>query len=108
MSGSEGSTIGLAHCDITSPVQLADLTFQWRKDGEIIDLSKNIETTGTVKYYVAHTGYLYINNTAVSDSGTYEVDISNEWGSALHIIQLNVIAVDPVKTHSPMGRLVFI
>ena len=90
MSGGEGSTIVLSHCDITSPVQLADLTYQWKKDGEIIDLEKT-------KYQVNHEGSLTINNAESADSGAYEVVISNDWGRAVHSVRLDI-------TSSPRGE----
>ena len=93
MSGAEGSKIVLSHCDITSPVQLADLTYEWRKNGEIIDLAADEET----KYQVNHKGYLTINSAESADSGAYEVVISNDWGRAVHSVQLDI-------TSSPRGE----
>ena len=80
-----GSRVILGYCALTSPVQLHDLTFQWSKDGEMIETSND----GQSKYEL-NRGYLIVNNAQVSDSGRYQVNISNLWGSTVHTIQLEV------------------
>ena len=84
---SGGETVMLEHCPFTSPVQLSELDFQWsiqNGNGEWI----KIRPGG--RFRVNHDGFLTIHNIQSSDSGLYRVNISNNQGSALHTIQLQV------------------
>ena len=94
----------LRHCDLTSPVQLSDLNFQWskrRRNGEVVE----IESAGTnSKYSVNHEGLLTISKAELSDSGLYQVNISSDQGSALHTVELKVVDV-PEITETPSGKL---
>ena len=77
----------LEHCGFTSPVQLSDLHFQWSVqygNGEWEMIIPN------GRFSVNHKGFLTISNVQPSDSGLYRVDISNDWGSALHRVRLQV------------------
>ena len=83
----EGSTVVLGYCDLTSPVRPSELQFQWRirkENRELVD----IRSEG--RFEVSFDGLLTINDTRPSDSGLYQVNISNNLGSALHSIQLQV------------------
>ena len=84
----EGSTVVLGYCRLTSPVQLSELEFQWRvtnESGQLMD----IRSGG--RFEVSLEGLLIINDTQPSDSGLYQVNISNSYGSALHSVQLQVV-----------------
>lgn len=86
-SQNEGSTVVLGYCDLTSPVRPSELQFEWRmrkENGELVD----IRSDG--RFEVSFDGLLTINDTRPSDSGLYQVNISNSLGSALHSIQLQV------------------
>ena len=91
----EGQTIVLEHCPITSPVQLSELHFQWSRDGEPIEIVPN------GRFSVNHDGFLTISDILPSDSGRYQVNISNGQGSALHSVRLEVTPV----TAAPTGKL---
>ena len=83
----EGSTVVLGYCDLTSPVRPSELQFQRRvrkENGEIVDISSE------GRFEVSLDGLLTINDTLPSDSGLYEVTISNNYGSALHSVHLQV------------------
>jgi hypothetical protein len=83
----EGSTVVLGYCDLTSPVRPSELQFQWRvrkENGEVL----NIISEG--RFDVSVDGLLIINDTLPSDSGLYQVTITNDQGSALHSIHLQV------------------
>ena len=90
----EGSTVLLHFCDFTTPVELTNLTLRWKKDGEEIDIMADQR----MKYEITHEGYLSINNVQESDSGSYYVEIQNEWGSAVRLFQL-------IVTPNQTGRL---
>ena len=45
------------------------------------------------RFAVNHVGFLTIADIQPSDSGLYEVNISNSQGSALHTVQLRVILI---------------
>ena len=79
-----GETVVLRPCEITSPVQLSELDFQWSKDGDPLEL------TPGQRFIINHNGFLTIENVLPSDSGLYQVNISNSQGSALHTVQLLV------------------
>jgi hypothetical protein len=82
----EGSTVVLGYCDLTSPVRPSELQFQWRvrKENEVL----NITSEG--RFDVSVDGLLTINDTLPSDSGLYQVTITNDQGSALHSVHLQV------------------
>ena len=83
----EGQTVVLDHCGLTSPVQLSELDFQWsvqNGNGEWVNIRPG------ERFRVNHDGFLTIHNIQSSDSGLYRVNISNNQGSALHTIQLQV------------------
>ena len=84
----EGKNVVLGYCMLTSPVQLSELRYQWRKqreDGAMVE----INSTGT-KYDVNLKGLLTIMNAQPSDSGRYEVSISNDQGTAVHEVHLQI------------------
>ena len=95
---SEGTTVVLEHCEITSPVQLSDLDFQWNKDGEPLDI------TPEGRYSINHNGFLTISNIRPSDSGLYHVNISNSQGSALHTVRLQVVPGGPRPGNGRLTR----
>ena len=97
-SQDEGSTVVLGYCDLTSPVRPSELQFQWRvrkENGEVV----NIRYEG--RFEVSLDGLLTINDTQPSDSGLYQVTITNSLGSALHSVQLQVYQLTrPGKWHN--------
>ena len=80
-----GSTVVLKYCDLTTPVQLSELEFQWSMGGVDVD----IESGG--RFSVNHYGWLTIENVQDSDFGVYEVSISNGEGSAVHTLTLEKV-----------------
>ena len=90
----EGDTVELTYCDLTSPGQFLELHFQWsvqNGNGEW-----EIITPGG-RFRVNHVGFLIISNVQPSDSGLYRVNISNDQGSALHRVRLQVITEGKVN-----------
>ena len=90
----EGSTVVLGYCELTSPVLPSELQFRWRarKDnGEMV----NISSEG--RFEVGLNGLLTIQDTLLSDSGLYQVNITNNYGSAVHSVNLQVTR--PSKSH---------
>ena len=88
----------LEHCKITSPVQWSDLVYRWSKrsaNGELVDIRPGGQ------FAVNHDGFLTIADIQPTDSGLYEVNISNSQGSALHTVQLRVIPM----METPPGEL---
>ena len=86
-SQDEGATIVLGYCELTSPVYPLELQFQWRvrkENGQMV----NITSEG--RFEVSLYGLLTINGTLLSDSGLYQVTITNNQGSALHSVYLQV------------------
>jgi hypothetical protein len=87
----EGDTVVLEHCEITSPVQLSELNFQWsiqNGNGEWTEITPAMDGSG--RFSVNHDGFLTISNVQPSDSGLYQVHISNDQGYALHTVRLQV------------------
>jgi hypothetical protein len=83
----EGSTVVLGYCDLTSPVIPSELQFQWRvrkENGEVV----NISSEG--RFEVSLDGLLTIRDSLPSDSGLYQITITNNHGSALHSVHLQV------------------
>jgi hypothetical protein len=83
----EGSTVVLGYCDLTSPVHPSEFQFQWRvrkENGEVV----NISSEG--RFEVSLDGLLTIKDTLPSDSGLYQVTITNNLGSALHSVHLQL------------------
>ena len=76
-------TVVLQPCEITLPVQLPDVHFQWSKDGEPV--------VPYGRFQINQNGSLTINFLLLSDSGLYQVNISNTHGSALYIVRLSVL-----------------
>ena len=94
-SQDEGATIVLGYCELTSPVYQLELQFQWRvrkENGEMV----NITSEG--RFEVSLDGLLTINDTLPSDSGLYQVTISNNHGSALHSVHLQVYQLTTPST----------
>ena len=89
-----GTTVVLKHCDLTTPVPLSELSFQWKKN------NNDIITGG--RFSINQRGWLTIENIQESDFGTYRVNISNDEGSAVHTVNLE--RVEPVTTPA-VGRL---
>jgi hypothetical protein len=77
----------LEHCGFTSPVQLSELDFQWSIQNGNGEWTK---ITPGRQFSVNHAGFLTISNVQPSDSGLYCVNISNDQGSALHRVRLQV------------------
>ena len=71
-----------------------------RENGEMTE----IEPDG-VKHSLDHEGLLTIAKAQPSDSGLYQVNISNDQGYALHSIQLEVVDIPDPPT-PPTGKLV--
>jgi hypothetical protein len=83
----EGSTVVLRYCDLTSPVRPSELQFQWRvrkENGNVV----NISSEG--RFEVNLDGLLTIRDSLPSDSGLYQVTITDNLGSALHSVHLKV------------------
>ena len=96
-SQDEGSTIVLGYCELTSPVRPSELQFRWRvrkENGEVV----NINSEG--RFEVSVDGLLTINDTLPSDSGLYQVTITNNQGSALHSVHLQVYQLTTPSTMS--------
>ena len=96
----EGDTVVLRRCELTSPVQLLELDFQWsvqngNGEWEMI--------TPDGRFRVNHDGFLTISNVRPSDSGLYQVNISNDQGSALHRVRLQVT---PAATEPHDGKTI--
>jgi hypothetical protein len=71
----EGDTVVLEHCPFTSPVQLSEVDFQWsiqNGNGEWTRI------TPGGRFSVNYDGFLIISNVQLSDSGLYQVNISND------------------------------
>ena len=82
------TTVLLKYCDLTSPVDLTDLEFQWSKtneNGAFVD----VQLGG--RFSVNHNGWLTIENVQQSDLGTYRVSVTNEMGRADHTVQLELV-----------------
>ena len=82
-----GNTVVLKYCDLTSAVELSDLSFQWKKvnaNGELV----NVPQGG--RFSINHDGWLTIENLQASDLGEYQVTITSENGSAVHTVQLEL------------------
>ena len=53
------------------------------------------------RFSVKHEGFLAISNVQPSDSGLYRVNISNDQGSALHRVRLQVTPAPIVTVTEP-------
>ena len=89
-----GDTVVLRLCDLTSTVlQLLVLDFQWSVQlqnwNPHIYREWEMITPGG-RFSVNYDGFLTISNVQPSDSGLYQVSISNNQGSALHFVWLEV------------------
>lgn len=83
-----GNTVVVKYCDLTSALELSDLSFQWKKvdsNGQLAD----VPLEG--RFSVNHDGWLTIENLQTSDLGEYRVNILSEMGSALHTVQLELV-----------------
>ena len=100
----EGETVVLQHCPITSPVQRSELHFQWsRRNGD----REWVKIRRHGRFSINHDGFLTIANVRPSDSGLYQVNISNNQGYALHTIWFEVIpTLDLCKFNSTLQELV--
>ena len=83
-----GTTVVLKYCDLTSPVDLSDLSFQWEK----------VESNGTAidvlpggRFSINYNGWLTIENIIQSDLGDYSVTLFSEMGTATHDVLLEVV-----------------
>jgi hypothetical protein len=88
-----GTTVVLKHCDLTTPVPLHELSFQWSKNGEDIIPGE--------KFSINQHGWLTIRNVQIADLGMYMVNISNGEGSAVHTINLERIETVTTPSASP-------
>ena len=94
-----GVTVVLKYCDLTSAVELSDLSFKWRKvdtNGQLVDISLE------GRFSMNHDGWLTIKNLQASDLGEYQVNISSENGSAVHTVQ---VELEKEATTSPVCSL---
>ena len=98
----DGTTVVLRYCDLTSPVQLSELNFDWTKRSKNGELSV-IRYGG--RFRVNHHGWLTIQSVGPSDSGVYLVNISNSQGSALHKIPLEVTSGKRCPRFQPQTSL---
>ena len=92
----KGSTVVLGYCDLTSPVLPSELQFRWRvrkENGEVV----NISSEG--RFEISLDGLLTIKDTLPSDSGLYQVNITNNYGSALHTVNLQVTRSSKSKSY---------
>ena len=83
----EGSTVILGYCDLTSPVRPSELQFRWRvrkENGEVVSISSE------GRFEVSVDGLLTIKDTLPSDSGLYQIAITNNYGSDIHSVHLQV------------------
>ena len=85
-----GTTVVLKHCDLTTPVPLSELSFQWSHNGA--------DVVPGGKFSINQHGWLTIRNVQDNDLGIYRVNISNAKGSAVHTVNLEQI--EPVTTPS--------
>jgi hypothetical protein len=88
-----GTTVVLKHCDLTTPVPLHELSFQWSKNGEDIIPGE--------KFSINQHGWLTIRNVQIADLGMYMVNISNGEGSAVHTINLERTETVTTPSASP-------
>ena len=85
----------LKYCELTSPVELSDLTFDWKRI-ETHNGSKllvNVQLEGQSRIYTNYNGWLIIENVERSDLGVYKVNVSNEIGYALDTVSLELVEV---------------
>ena len=91
----EGETVILEHCSskyvCESSEQLSELGFQWSKRNWNARELEKITTGG--RFEVSHNGSLTIVDARLSDSGLYQVSMTDGQGSTLHIVQ-SLIIVD--------------
>ena len=97
----EGDTVVLEPCPITSPAQPSELRFQWSIQNGNGEWAK-IRPVG--RFSVNLDGFLTISNVQPSDSGLYRVNISNNHGSALHEVHLEVTPL-PVNPTGSDGKV---
>ena len=90
-----GTTVVLKHCDLTTPVPLSELAFQWSKNGV------DIVTVPEGRFSINQHGWLTIRNVQSDDLGTYRVNISNDEGSAVHPVNLERIETATTPSGSP-------
>ena len=77
-----GTTVVLKHCDMTTPVPLSELSFQWsHNDADIVPGGR---------FSINQHGWLTIWNVQDNDLGIYRVNISNAEGSAVHTVNLEM------------------
>ena len=92
----EGETVILEHCSseyvCESPEQLSELGFQWSKRNWNARELEEITTGG--RFEVNHNGSLTIVDARSSDSGLYQVNMTDGQGSTLHHIEQSLIIVD--------------
>ena len=88
-----GSTVVLKYCDLTTPVQLSELKFQWSNG------SVGIKFGGRLS--VNHYGWLTIENVQDFDFGVYEVNISKGEDSAVHTVKLEKVELTTPSTSTP-------
>ena len=95
-----GTTVVLKHCDLTTPIPLSELSFQWSHNGA------DIMPGG--KFSINQHGWLTIKNVQDNDLGIYRVNISNAEGSAVHTVNLEMTEtiVASVPTHSKFVTVV--
>lgn len=85
----------LKYCELTSPVELSDLTIHWKKvethngSEELVD----VPLEGQSRININYNGWLVIENVSQSDLGVYKVNISNEMGYALDTVLLKLVEV---------------
>ena len=73
-----------------------------RENGEMTEIQPD-----GMKYSLNHEGLLTIVKAQPSDSGMYQVNISNNQGYAIHSIQLAVVDIPDPPT-PPTGKIFFL
>ena len=84
-----GTTVVLKYCDLTSPVELSDLSFEWSKRNEREEF---VDVSLGERISINHNGWLTIKDLESADLGVYRVNISNEMDYSIHTVQLELPA----------------
>ena len=87
----------LKYCDLTSPVELSDLSIEWNKRnerGEFVGVSLGERIS------INHNGWLTIKDLESADFRVYRVNISNEIGYSIQTVQLELPSSTIATTQS--------
>ena len=101
-----GTTAVLKYCELTSPVELSDLTFNWKRIGTHNGDEKlmDIQLEGQSRISINHNGWLIIENVQQSDLGVYKVNISNEMGYAVNTVLLELVEATSSPASMPQAQ----